>query len=335
MRLLAITNMYPTPKAPDEGTFVEQQVTGLRDIGLDVDVLVVDRSGKGWSAYLSAVPLIRSRIEAYGPDLVHSMYGGILAQKTLLAAKNRPVVVSFCGSDLLGTPGNSMLARFRSWTNIRASNQVAREAEGIVVKSQNLRAALPSGVPHDKVRTIANGIDLRRFHPQDPRTCREKLGWNEGRFHIIFCASSGPNRKRFDLAKAAVDELGVGGVPVELHILRGVPHGDVPIWLNAGNVLLMTSRQEGSPNIVKEALACNRPVVSVDIGDVVERLDGIQGCHVAKDEPGDLAAKLRAVYEGPRSVDAAAKVKSLSLQAVALQLRDFYQEILAMPARPR
>ncbi len=135
-------------------------------------------------------------------------------------------------------------------------------------------------------------------------------------------------RKRLDLAKAAVEAANHSGVRAELHQLRGVPHEEVPTWLNASDVVLLTSLHEGSPNIVKEALACNIPVVSVDVGDVRERIQGIEGCYLAVPEPRDLAAKLQMVHAGSRRVVSRVKMQELSLERVALQLKEFYSEVL-------
>jgi teichuronic acid biosynthesis glycosyltransferase TuaC len=107
-----------------------------------------------------------------------------------------------------------------------------------------------------------------------------------------------------------------------------VPHEEVPVWLNASDVVLLTSLHEGSPNIVKEALACNIPVVSVDVGDVRERIQGIEGCYLVDPEPGDLAAKLQMVHAGSRRVVSRIKIQELSLERVALQLKKFYSEVL-------
>jgi glycosyltransferase involved in cell wall biosynthesis len=114
----------------------------------------------------------------------------------------------------------------------------------------------------------------------------------------------------------------------ELHVLRGVPNEEVPIWLNASNVVLLTSQHEGSPMIVKEALACDRPIVSVDVGDVAERLSGIQGCYLARPEAADLAGKLLRVSKGPPSIRGRQTLTELSLHRVAVRLKEFYEETI-------
>jgi glycosyltransferase involved in cell wall biosynthesis len=130
------------------------------------------------------------------------------------------------------------------------------------------------------------------------------------------------------LARAAVEVANRSGIPAEIHQLQGVPHDEVPIWLNASDILILTSLHEGSPNVIKEALACNLPIISVDVGDVRERVDGIEGCYLALPNPEDLAAKLRLVHSGPRQVAGRIKMQELSLRRIALALRDFYEELL-------
>jgi hypothetical protein len=97
-----VTNMYPTPQQPAMGTFIEQQVVGLRRIGLEVDVLFVDRWEEGVKSYFFLRTELRNRIQHFDPDVIHVMYGGALAERVTSIADNRPVVLSLCGSDLLG-----------------------------------------------------------------------------------------------------------------------------------------------------------------------------------------------------------------------------------------
>src|ERR687884_385904 len=101
-RILAVTNMYPTPQNPTSGIFVEQQIKGLRNIGLDIDVLIVDRTSKGMGAYWGLSRQIRARVASFQPDVVHVMYGGVMADQVTSIVGHRPIVVTFHGSDLLG-----------------------------------------------------------------------------------------------------------------------------------------------------------------------------------------------------------------------------------------
>lgn len=328
MRVLAVTNLYPTLQNPHRGTFIEQQIQGLRRAGLEVDVLVVDRDGKGVCAYLGLGKVLRFRIAAFQPEIVHVMYGGVLAEIVTRVVTDRPVVVSFCGTDLLG---GSYFRHFR-WLTVQydvfSSRLAAKRADGIVVKSKNLRSALPKGTDLNRVWVIPNGVDLSRFQPFDRLESRRKLGWEEDTFHILTTAYPGHVRKKLELAEETVARLRQDGITVELHQLHRVPHKEVSVWLNASDALLLTSIHEGSPNIIKEALACNRPVVSTDVGDVRERIEEVEGCYLSRPDPAALAAKLRLVFNGPHWIEGSAKMQELSLERVAHRLNDFYMTLL-------
>jgi glycosyltransferase involved in cell wall biosynthesis len=157
--------------------------------------------------------------------------------------------------------------------------------------------------------------------------CQRKLGWDPARRHVLFPAPRGRAEKRFDLAEAAVAHADGASDDLELHSLAGIQHEDVPVWLNAADVVLLTSSREGSPNAIKEALACNVPVVSVDVGDVRERIEGIAGCYIAEATPEDLADKLRRVLERPGTIEGREHVSELAIERVAGKLRTIYEKL--------
>jgi glycosyltransferase involved in cell wall biosynthesis len=328
MRILAVTNMYPTPQHPTMGNFIEQQITGLKGIGLAVDVMVVNRLERGMGSYFTMGATIREHINQFRPDVVHVMYGGILAERMTHFIRNTPTVVSFCGSDLLGERMSGPLRGAISECGVFASHVAARQATGIVVKSRILEEALPPTVSRSKVRIIPNGISLERFKPLEQADCRNKLGWDANKFHVLFCTNFGDPCKRPDLAQAAVEAANRSGLNAELHTLRGVPHEEVSIWLNASNAVLLTSLYEGSPNVIKEALACNVPIVSLDVGDVRERITGLDGCYIALPDPHDLGVKLGLVGSRGRRVAGRERVQHLSLEQTAFNLESFYREVL-------
>ena len=335
MRILAVTNMYPTGGAPHSGIFVKQQIEALKGVGLDVDLMIVERLQKGMACYLGLCRRVQSRIRDWQPDIVHAMYGGVMADMVTRTVSDRPTIVTFHGSDLLGEPLSGQLRQWIAGYGVWASRRAARRASGIVAVSRELRDALPDDVDKTKVRIIPCGIDLDQFKPLDRDICRKRLRWRDDRFNVLFPTNGGDPLKRLNLARAAVEVVKQSGITVELHQLRGVPHDEVPIWLNAADVLLLTSLQEGSPTVVKEALACNRAVVSVDVGDVRERIEGIEGCYLASADASDLAAKLRLVHADRRRVAGEIKIQHLSLEQIARRLTQFYEDLLLPHGRTR
>jgi glycosyltransferase involved in cell wall biosynthesis len=327
MRILAITNMYPSAAFPGRGVFVEEQVKGLRAIGLEVRVLFVDRRQEGPMAYYRMGSQIDSAVAEFDPNAIHVMYGGVMADQVARRNHGHPLMVTFHGSDLLGENLSGWTRRMISRYGVYCSRRAARAADCVVVVARHLLGALNGAVSTDKVRVIPCGIDLERFKPMNPLLCKQKLGWRADSFHVLFASSNGDPVKRPALAKAAVAQMSNAPRPPELHFLTGIPNAEVPVWLNASDALLLTSMHEGSPTVVKEALACGLPVVSVDVGDVAERIKGIEGCYLAPAGAADLAATLCLVRQHGQRLNCGTRLNELSIVSVAQKLKRCYEDI--------
>jgi glycosyltransferase involved in cell wall biosynthesis len=327
MRVLAVTNLYPSAEAPASGVFIEQQIKGLIGIGLDIRVLFVNRRQEGPWTYYRLGPRLQREVAEFAPDLVHVMYGGVMADQVVRERNLPPVVVTFHGSDLLGENFSGLGRKLVSRYGVYCSRRAARRSQGVVVVARHLIKALGSGANPGKVRVIPCGIDLERFKARDPVACKKQLGWPANIAHVLFASANGDPVKRPELARAAVDGLARSGMQVQLHLLSGVRNDEVPTWISAADALVLTSHHEGSPTIVKEALACGLPVVSVDVGDVAEQIEGVDGCHLADADPADLALKLRWVCESQRRLDCPEKLRELSCTAVARKLGSFYEGV--------
>ncbi len=331
MRILAVTNMYPSDESPGRGVFVYEQIQSLIAVGLNVRVLFVDRWREGPSAYYRMGARLSAALREFAPDLVHVMYGGVMAERIAKHRPPCPFLVTFHGSDLLGENLSGWTRQLVSRYGIWCSKRAARAAAGIVVVARHLLRVLPRRTLRDKVRVLPCGIDLDRFRPMDPLECRHRLGWRGEAFHVLFASSNGDPVKRPWLARATVEASVRRGVPAELHQMTGVPNAEVPLWLNASDALLLTSAHEGSPTVVKEALACGLPVVSVEVGDVAERIDTIEGCHLARPDPTDLADKLILVRQRGQRLACRAHIQELGVRDVAQRLKNFYELLVGQP----
>jgi len=328
MRVLAVTNLYPSAALPGTGVFIEQQVKSLLARGIQVEVLFVDRRREGPWIYYRMQPMVQRALAGFAPDLVHVMYGGVMASQVCSLAGLPPVVVTFHGSDLLGENLSGWLRKLISHYGVYCSKRAARLAQGVVVVAPHLLEALGASHP-ERIQVLPCGIDLEKFRPLDQGLSRQRLGWASDRFHVLFATSGGDAVKRPELARAAVARLERNGERVEFHLMCGVPNTEVPTWLNACDVLLLTSKHEGSPTIVKEALGCGLPIVSVPVGDVPERIGDIPGCYLAEPDAGDLAGKLNLVLRSRRRLDCRNRLRELSCPAVAERLEQFYHEVLS------
>jgi hypothetical protein len=293
MRVLAVTNMLPTAASPTAGTFIEGQIQGLRAAGVTVDVLLLDRVQGGMKVYFGLHRTLTPRLKATAPDLVHVMYGGVMADRVTRLVRDIPVIVTFHSS-----------CRNTWRTSCR-------------------RPWIGRGFASFHVESISTGSDLWTGRPAGGVS-----GWSSETFHVLFATSSGNPVKRPELARAAIERLIGRGVPAELKTMRGVPNEDVPVWINASDAILLTSWHEGSPTIIKEALACDRPVVSVHVGDVGTQLAGLTGCHLMDANPDTLAEGLHRVYSERLPVEGRERMASLSLEQTARQVKDFYAEVL-------
>jgi glycosyltransferase involved in cell wall biosynthesis len=329
MRVLGVTNALPSADAPSAGIFIEQQLASVRDHGVELDVIALDRVGGGRGVYRTLRRRVEDAIAAHRPDVVHSCNGGVTSEIVTRAAHGTPTVVSFWGTDLLGNRLLSPVRQAYARVGVAASRRAAARADAIIVMSTELRDSLPSRVPRDRVVVIPAGVDLARFRPLDRTTAQAALGWDPARAHVLFPSDPRRPEKRYDLARAAVAATR-SSRPVELHPLVGVEHEHVPTWLNAAHAVLLTSAHEGSPNAIKEALACDVPVVSTDVGDVRVLAGPVEGCHVSADgSVEDLAEGLtRALALGDGRVDGRAQVEPISLARVAARIVDVYERVV-------
>jgi glycosyltransferase involved in cell wall biosynthesis len=325
MRVLVVTNMYPTLQTPDQGTFVEAQVESLRKLGIDVDVLHFPRIEGGRRVYQGLSRKVKRAVAEQRPDLVHVSYGGLTAYLVARSIRDRPVVVTYHGSDLIGAAEKALGPEpLTLRAGIVASRRAARRAAGVIVVSRNLYEALPRSLDFNRVWIVPNGVDISRFRPLDRSECQRRLGWDPASRHVLFPAQRVRPEKRFHLAEATVATLRSRLPDVELHALEGIPNEEVPTWLNAANAILLTSTHEGSPVVVKEALACNVPVVSVDVGDVRERIAGVECSFIADPTPRALADKLGRTLEHEGQINGRDRITELSLEAIAERIAEIY-----------
>ncbi|MEQ1834441.1 MAG: glycosyltransferase, partial [Candidatus Eisenbacteria bacterium] len=310
MRVLVVTNMYPSPERPHWGAFVKSQADSLAARGCENTLYEIH----GWRSkreYLRAFAELSKVARACGAELVHAHYGytGAAAVGVRL-----PLVVSFCGDDLLGAPLLDGGITLKSRALVGLSRWAARKAHGVIVKSAQMREII-ADVPD--VHVIPNGVDLARFTPAPRTEARAKLGWRAEGQVLLFAAHPDETRKNFALAREVEQRLRTQGLDVRLEVEHNRPHAEMVDAMNASDVLLLPSLHEGSPNVLKEAMAVNLPVVASPVGDCAERLQGVTPSAVAALDAGAFTSATAAVLAaGTRSNGREHVVRTLSLEAV-------------------
>lgn len=262
----------------DANPIIRNQGESLRKSGVELEYYVV--SGRGWKSYIKSIKPLRKKVSDGRYDVIHAHYSWTAYMASLATIGMRvSMVVSLMGNDILDHwwyPGLArIVAKIKPW-------------KAVIVKSQEMKERVGMAYAH----VIPNGVNMERFKEESKVKSQETLGWDTSKTHVLFPARQEDTRKNWPLAFEAVQLLQrdlrfkiedfrfTNGI--ELHAFNNTPNEETPIWYNAADVVVLPSFYEGSANAVKEAMACNAPLVTTDMGDCRERIEGVAGCYVAK-----------------------------------------------------
>lgn len=316
LRLLVVI-----PGRPEERTMVfsRRQARAMAEMHNAVVEVFFLESRTSPSVIIKERRRMKELMRRFRPDVVHAHYGTVTALLSVITSPV-PVVITFHGSDLNHTPHDGF---FRDLLGRLMSQFAALGAAGIICVSEQLRDRL--WWRRKRVRILPMGVELRRYIPVPRDEARRRLGWSARPQVVIFNATA-PARKRLDIAQEVERRLQAQGVAMELELLRGgTTQEEMPVLLSAADALLMCSNSEGSPTMVKEAMACDLPVVTNEVGDVRVRLDNVSPGAITTQDPADLAHALRSILlEGRRSNGRAMAVRNMadaeSLDALTFEL---------------
>ena len=304
MKLLIVARCKNGKFAP----FITEQVQALENAGVECSWFGVD--GKGFFGYLRHLSIMNKAIKEFRPDLIHAHYGlcGLLAN----LQRRIPVVTTYHGSDI----NNPQVLRLSKWA-IRLS------AHNIFVSQKNLETAKPKG---NNYSLIPCGINPNEYPGIDKTESRKMMSLMPEEKLILFSGAFDNRVKNAPLAEAAIDLLS----DVRLIELKGYTRAQVATLMQAVDALVMTSFTEGSPQVIKEALACGCPIVSVDVGDVKEMTTGIDGCYIAERNASSIAENLtKAIDFGKRTNGKKAIIeKGLTNDIIACKLIRVYDLII-------
>jgi glycosyltransferase involved in cell wall biosynthesis len=330
LRILMVTCEWPREGWGGTAHFIVRQAEFLRRAGVDVDVLEFV-GGKMPHRYARAWLEVRRRVRRSHYDAIHAQFGqsGLVA---LPAA--RPLVVTYRGDDVEGELSDdrgkhTVLGRVMP----TLSRFVARRADAVIVVSAHLGKLLqPLTAP---VHVIPSGLNFELFRPVPQAEARQALNLPSDKRLVLFVGNPNLARKRFALAQAAVDRLNER-LPAQMVVGWKVPHAQIPLFMNAADALVFTSLQEGSPNAVKESLACDLPVVSVPVGDVADRLAGVEGCELCPDDRVEtIAAALEHVLRRGGRSNGRAAVAQLDERLLTQRVIGVYHSAAAAWERRR
>jgi teichuronic acid biosynthesis glycosyltransferase TuaC len=326
IRVLMVTSDWLWDSWGGPAVFIARQADFLRREGVQVDIFPFQGARRP-ANYVAAWREVQRRLRYGHYDLVHAQFG----QSGITALPKRvPLVVTFRGDDLEGIIGENGRYIAAGWLLRLISRAVARRADAAIVVSEHMKRHLPASVG---AHVLPSGIDLDLFRPEPQHHARSRLGLPTDRRLVLFVGNPDLARKRYGLAQKAV-EIVNRSIPTQLLAGWEKPHQEIAALMNACDALVCTSMQEGSPNAVKEALACNLPVVAVRVGDVALRLKGVAGCELCPDDSAEtIAAALeRVLRRGTRS-ESRATVQNLDERALTARLIEIYRSVLPRTKR--
>jgi teichuronic acid biosynthesis glycosyltransferase TuaC len=322
MRILYI---LPCSEA-DKGAmpFAKSQIEILtRDFSVKPDVFYF-YNRTSISALVNIFFLLRKRAEIFKPDVVHIHYGTVTALISSLALSSYKKIITFHGSDLNKTPQDGFwrdqIGRFFSQCSIIFASQ-------IICVSKSLKERMWFKKSKAMVLPTAPSIDI--FKPLNQEECKKTVSLDQLKKYILFNANN-PGVKRLDIALKVEEILKKKDATIQLLPIKGgIKYSDMPLYINSSACILLCSDSEGSPAIVKEAMACNVPVVSVKVGDVEDVLEGTLNSYIVEKEAHVLAEKIECIVFGQSKSNGREILikKNLTEDLICKKLVELYQEV--------
>ncbi len=299
----AVTNSH-------DYTFVNEQGEALREIGVNVYYYAV--RGEGAKGYLSSLPGLKKAIKTNRIDLVHAHYG--LCGALAVLQRTVPVVITFHNGETLTLRGRliSSIAAWQSKYNIF----VAQHIHDKLFKVPKEYSIIPCG------------IDLKLLPIVDKEEAINAMGLRTDVPNILFGGSFSNARKNYPLAKEALTLL-----PYEVNLIemKGFSRAEVDQLLCGCDLFLMPTKSEGSPQVVKEALACNCPIVATGVADIPELLSGVSNCYTTGFDASEIANRIDSIIKSGQRSNGRDKVISMNLDnpLVAKRIKMIYEKVLS------
>ena len=304
MKVLIVARCKNGKYAP----FISEQVEALQKEGVQCRFFGITR--KGFLGYLRHIHCFRQEIQAFHPDIIHAHFGlcGLFAN----IQRRIPVVTTYHGSDI-------NLYKVRAFSRLA----ISLSAFNIFVSQKILDIAHP----HKHYALIPCGVALEDYPVIDKLVARSSMQLTSDQKYILFAGAFDNGIKNAPLAQAAVELLG----GPELLELKSYSRSEVAMLMQAVDALLMTSYSEGSPQVIKEAMACGCPIVSVDVGDVKDLVSGLDGCFISSADKNEIAGALDKALQFTSRTEGRARLikKELTNSQIAARIINEYKMVLS------
>ena len=314
LKVLHVTNAFPNAKNTSKGIFIKSQIESLQKINIQVKIFVIDGIESKVN-YFKAFFQLRRIIKEEKFDLIHAhhVFCGII----VYFSSKCPTIVSFLGSDVKEKFKNKLV------------NWLVRKDLKFIFKSKVMLKSVR--ISEEKYKIIPNGLNLSLFPVTPKADARQKLGLDLNKFYILFISAVSIHRpvKRYKLAEESVKYFKEKyNKNIEIHAFSDIPQDKLYLYYNAYDCFLLTSVSEGSPNAVKEAIFCNLPIISVDVGDVKERIRNLENSFIVKDNSYDISEAINEVMKNNSRSNGRETIQSLDEVVIAKNIYKYYLETI-------
>lgn len=298
-------------------SFIRSQGESLIEKGINLDYLPI--KGKGILGYSKNINAIKTKAKDY--DIIHAHYG-LIGLLCALSFTKKPLVLSVMGSDIYGSYNPEGKRIFSSYFIMLLTQIALLKCDALIAKSVNIYKFIPY---KNKTEIIANGVNFSMFKPLNKNECKKELNLEVDKKILLFLANPKDPRKNYSLVQKAVEKISKD----DFLLLNPYPikHKDFPKYLNASDAFILTSYNEGSPNVIKEAMACNIPIISTKVGDVEEIINKTEGCFLVDFNADDVANKIQSVIAFGKRTSGRKDISHLNSEVVAQKIIDIYNKI--------
>ncbi|UCD18914.1 MAG: glycosyltransferase family 4 protein [candidate division WOR-3 bacterium] len=318
MKILHVVSSLPTRERPFDKPFVQSQIESLKRNGVNIDIVNIKGNESAFNYFLGIFK-VRRQVSHIKYDAVHAHYS--FCGWCAVFQRRSPVILSLMGSDLHGSVNERGGQTLEGLLTMLTTRILIKIVKAVIVKSERMKKE----IGNVRVHVVPNGVDFRTFKPAFHTTPKK----NSARIarRVLFLGNPKDPGKNFMLAKKAFEIVKEESDKVKLLVPFGICHEDVARYMNTCDVLLLTSIREGSPNVIKEAMACNLPIVSTDVGDVREIIGDTEGCYIASFSPQDVAAKIKLALNYGKRTRGRQRIGHLNIDNVARTIIPIYEEL--------
>ena len=287
-------------------SYIYEQIESIKKLGVEYDTYFIE--GNGIKGYVKNYKAMKKKIQEYKPDFIHAHYGlsGLLAN----FQRKIPVISTYHGSDI------------HLKSNVKFSKLSSLLSKENIFVHKDLSAKI--NYKH-AIHMIPCGVDTQRFYPIEKDKAREKLGLNKDVIYGLFTSSFSNTVKNYPLANESIK---LSKYDISLIELKGYKREEVNLLMNAVDFLLVTSFSETGPIVVKEAMCCNTPIVTVDVGDVNDVIAQTANCYVTSYNSHELARSIDKLLESNSKTDGRNTIEKYSLKNIANQIFEIYKKVV-------